>query len=128
MDTTQPGLFRLADARLAWLDRRQTLLAQNIANADTPGYRPRDLVPFAASLDIANVTLARTDPLDLPGPRDALAGSLTVRPQEVAPDGNAVSMEDELSKVAGTQTAQELTVNLYTSWLGMFRTVLDRGS
>ena len=44
-----PGiaLFDLADKRLAWVDHRQEVLAQNIANANTPGWLARDLAPFA---------------------------------------------------------------------------------
>ena len=51
MDQTQIGLFDLAERRLSWADRRQGLLAQNIANANTPGYRPHDLRSFASTLD-----------------------------------------------------------------------------
>ena len=62
MDPTQIGLFDLAERRLAWADRRQELLAQNIANANTPGYRPHDLQPFAATLTSAARSLRRLAP------------------------------------------------------------------
>ena len=45
MDPKRIGLFDLAERRLAWADRRQAVLAQNIANANTPGYKPHDLHP-----------------------------------------------------------------------------------
>ena len=45
MDITNIGLFQLADKRLAWADQRQQVLAQNVANSDTPGYRAK-AVPF----------------------------------------------------------------------------------
>ena len=52
MDPTQSGrpqigLFALADRRLAWLGARQGVLAQNVANADTPGWQQRDIRPFS---------------------------------------------------------------------------------
>ena len=39
----RPLLFDLISAKTAWLGQRQALLGQNVANADTPGFRPRDL-------------------------------------------------------------------------------------
>ncbi|QNT68118.1 flagellar basal body rod protein FlgB [Defluviicoccus vanus] len=46
IESTRTSLFAQMQARLDWLDRRQGVLAQNIANADTPGYRPQDLKAF----------------------------------------------------------------------------------
>ena len=62
------GLFDLAERRLAWADQRQAVLAENIANVNTPGYKPRDLRSFAATLDNASaVTPVRTQPNHLAG-------------------------------------------------------------
>jgi len=133
MDPTETGvadigLFRLAERRLAWVARRQELLAHNVANANTPGYQPRDLTPFARSLSQAQpaAALARTDPLHMTGSSNAPSGRPS-RPRERAPDGNAVSMEDQLTKVADTAGMQELTANLYRKYHGLFRTALGRG-
>ena len=121
------GLFRLAEQRLAWVGRRQELLAQNVANANTPGYQPRDLSPFARALAQADggAALTRTDPKHI-----AVTGSAQserpVRPREHSPDGNGVSMEDQLTKVADTSNTQELVSNLYRKYQGMFRTALGR--
>lgn len=121
------GLFRLAEQRLAWVGRRQELLAQNVANANTPGYQPRDLAPFAKALAHADpgAALARTDPMHI-----AVTGTLQsdrpTRPRERGPDGNGVSMEDQLTKVADTSNTQELVANLYRKYQGMFRTALGR--
>lgn len=49
-----------------------------------------------------------------------------IRPRERAPDGNSVSMEDQLTKVADTAGTQELVANLYRKYHGMFRTALGR--
>jgi len=119
------GLFDLADARLAWVDRRQQVLAQNIANADTPGYKPRDVSSFAAQLD-QMLAPARTDPGHLGGSEDSaqtLTPSLT---PEVAVDGNAVSVTDQLAKVADTSGTQELVEKLYKKYLGFFMTALGK--
>ena len=47
MDLTRSPTIALAERRIAWLEERQRVLAQNIANADTPGYQPRDLGDFS---------------------------------------------------------------------------------
>jgi len=119
------GLFQLAERRLQWVSRRQELLAQNVANASTPGYQPRDLSPFARALSQAVPALAHTDPLHLTGTTSGSAGRQP-RPRERAPDGNAVSMEDQLTKVADTAGTQALVSNLYRKYQGMFRTALGR--
>lgn len=121
------GLFRLAEQRLAWVGRRQELLAQNVANASTPGYQPRDLPPFAQALSHAGgaASMARTDPMHLAG-TSSMQSAHSVRPRERSPDGNGVSMEDQLTKVADTAGTQELVANLYRKYNSMFRTALGR--
>ncbi|MBC7801729.1 MAG: flagellar biosynthesis protein FlgB, partial [Gemmatimonadaceae bacterium] len=70
--------------------------------------------------------LAQTAPQHLAGSRTP-AASIAVRPRERAPDGNAVSMEDQLMKVADTAGMQELVSTLYRKYHGMVRTALGRG-
>ena len=119
-------LFDLAEKRLAWIDRRQGLLAQNIANANTPGYKAKDLSPFAQALSKAAPSLAVTSPMHIGGSTSVAATLLQDRPSERAPDGNAVSVEDQLTKVADTDGAQALVTNLYKKYLGLFHTVLGK--
>jgi len=125
MDPTDIGLFHLAERRLAWVDQRQRVLAQNVANANTPGYQPRDVLPFAASLSAAGAAMVRTDPSHLSGSSEA-ASSVRARSSSRSPNGNAVSMEHELGKVAETASTQELVTNLYRKYQGLFRTALGR--
>lgn len=128
MDPTAIPLFALADQRLAWVGSRQDLLSQNVANADTPGYRAHDLLPFDQAMARAafNVTPARTNPLHMAGTVPGIAAAGVALPGEQAPDGNSVSLDDQLERIADTQTMQELTTSLYTTYLGMFRTAIDR--
>ena len=125
MDPTDIGLFRLAEQRLAWVDRRQRLLAQNVANANTPGFVARDLAPFAVAM--ATGMLSQTSERHLPGLRARGADALT-RPQARSPNGNAVSIEEQLGQVADTAGIQELTINLHRRYQTMVRTALGRGS
>jgi flagellar basal-body rod protein FlgB len=125
MDPSQIPLFDLVDKRLAWVDQRQSLLAQNIANADTPGWRARDLAPFASALAQASVTPVMTDPKHLPGTGATTAGVQT-EAGERAPDGNGVALDEQLAKVADTDATHELVTDLYAKYLSMFRTALGR--
>lgn len=128
MDVSRIGLFALADQRLAWLDKRQELLAHNIANANTPGWRSRDLGSFATTLSAAGIASPmQTQPNHLPGSSGGvLEPDATTKPGPRAPDGNAVSVQEQLMKVADTESSQELVTNLYTKYLGFFRVALGR--
>ena len=123
MDPTNIGIFNLADKRLAWVDRRQQLLAQNVANANTPGYQPRDVTPFEAAL--AAPKLAETSAGHIAGKGQA-AGEVTPRPQARSPNGNAVSIEQQLSAVADTAGIQSLALNLHQAYASMMRTAFGR--
>jgi flagellar basal-body rod protein FlgB len=125
VDTTQIGLFELAERRMAWLDRRSVVLAQNVANAETPLWRTRDLRPFDAALTRVGVSPARTDPQHLAGTSTTISGSRMLA-GERAPDGNAVRLDVELTKVAETETAHMLVSDLWRKYMGLFRAALGR--
>jgi flagellar basal-body rod protein FlgB len=129
MDPGRLGLFKLAEQRLGWLDRRQEVLARNIANADTPGYAARDLPSFAKVLARGTgPVLARTAAQHI---APASAGGLAVRPERVAAerthDGNAIRTEDQVARIAETETQHELAIGLYRKYMGLFRIALGRG-
>lgn len=118
----------LAERRLHWLDRRQSVLAQNVANADTPGFRPRDLTPFQRELEgQRRMALARTQPGHGAGSTLAAVNARVERhAAEVAPDGNAVSLDREAMRIAETDTAHQLAMAVHRSFMGMFRLTLGR--
>ena len=130
MDQTQIGLFDLAERRLAWADRRQAVLAQNIANTNTPGYRPRDLKPFAATLSRAGaIAPVRTQPNHISAVSgDRAPVETEPRPAARAPDGNAVTLDDQLIRVADTETTHALVTTIYRKYLALFGIALGRSS
>jgi flagellar basal-body rod protein FlgB len=130
MNTTHIELFNLAEQRLAWADRRQAVLAQNIANANTPGYKPHDLRAFDDMLGGANaVGPVRTQPNHLSGPAVGGApGEVVDRAHTQSPDGNGVTLDEQLLKVADTATTHQLVTTIYKTYLGMFGMALGRGS
>ena len=121
------AIFDLGSRRMAWLDQRQALLAQNVANANTPGYQPRDAAPFAAELSrqTGSLGLAVSSPAHLSAQPSPLAASVA-RGKERSPDGNTVSMDDQLMKVAQTSGDQALASNLLRKYQGLFRIALGR--
>jgi flagellar basal-body rod protein FlgB len=127
MDTPRTGPMALAERRLAWLEQRQQVLARNVANADTPGYRAQDLTPFAQVLARTAPEMARTQPNHI-APASAGGARPDRRPATVSPDGNSVSLDREALRVAETDQAHALALALHRRWAGMFRTALGRGS
>jgi flagellar basal-body rod protein FlgB len=130
MDPGRIGLFRLAEQRLGWLDQRQQVLAQNIANADTPGYAARDLPAFAKVMarTTGTVAMAQTSARHIvPASSAAHAIRPEREPAERTHDGNAVQVEDQVARVSETEVQHELTTGLYRKYLGLFRIALGRG-
>jgi flagellar basal-body rod protein FlgB len=129
MDPTRTGPLLLAEMRMRWLEARQRVLAQNMANADTPGYRARDLRPFAEALAAARPAagMVRTDARHLPPTREVDPRvQRERRPPERSLDGNSVALDREALRIAETETAHALALTLYRRYIGMFRTALGR--
>lgn len=121
--TDIPILAMLRD-RMQWQQARQQVLAQNVANADTPNYRARDLVPldFSHQLSAASVALERTNPNHIAAVSD---GSQFATDQsagyETRPRGNSVSHEDEMNNIATNQMNYEAATELYTHSLELIK-------
>jgi flagellar basal-body rod protein FlgB len=126
MDVASNDLFSLAEQKLGWLENRQRVLARNVANADTPNYQPRDEQPFESALSAFTVAPVQTNPMHMSA-SDAEPGVVTVSSSERAPDGNQVSIESEMTKVADTDSQQLFVTNLYSKYMAMFDTALGKG-
>jgi flagellar basal-body rod protein FlgB len=131
MPAAEIPLIAMLKTRLHWHQTRQKLLAENVANADTPGFQPRDLrAPSFGPKGAAAAGLAvnRTDRghLTLATTR---AGEVEIpaRRFETTPSGNAVSLEDEMTKVAQNQSDYQLAASLYQKSLQLLRTAVGRG-
>ena len=131
MDLSKVSLFGMMKQRLAWLGQRQEVLARNIANADTPGYRPRDIKPleFRGMVDkqLSPVVMEATHGDHFESQRTnakRFDDEVHRKPYETAPAGNAVVLEEQMAKVSETSVAHRLTTELYRKHLGMFRTAI----
>lgn len=127
MTSSPADPIALAESRLRWLDRRQQVLARNIANADTPGFTPSDVRPFAQHLARAgNGGLVATSPRHIRADPSIAASRPDRRLAEAAPNGNAVSLEEQAIRVAETDTAHALATALRRRFMDMVRTALGR--
>ncbi len=130
MDPTRIGLFDLAEKRLAWIAQRQSVLASNIANANTPGFQARDVKSFESVLSgSGTIEPQRTQPAHLAGTiSTGLASLISSPPEGRALDGNTVSLDQQLTKVADTETNQAMVTTIWKKYMDMFNTALGRSS
>lgn len=133
MDLGGLGLFRIMAGKIGYLTQRQGVLAQNVANSDTPNFKPSDLKPFDFRTALAQTTVLQpqlTSGAHLQGTavRDVGPGKLEKnrRPYETKPDGNAVIIEEQMLKIADTGTEYETVLNLYRKQVNMIRTAIGR--
>lgn len=125
MDIQHIPLFSLLSNRMSWLSARQSVLAENVSNADTPNYIARDLRPldFARVLKDQEFALkpASTSPNHI-SPRTGFT------PEEAQGEGGnpsgVVSIEAEMIKLSDTQVHYQTVTNLYQKAVNMFRTAL----
>lgn len=132
-------LFKAMGAKMKFLDTRQKVLASNIANADTPGYRPKDVknIDFGRILDhvsgerkVPKVRMESTNELHMPA-HNELENTKSERARvtyEVAPAENAVILEEQMVKAGETRMDYRLMTNLYRKNVDFIRTALGRGN
>ncbi len=98
---SQVYLFQLASERTQWLSTRQSLIAGNVANANTPQYRAQDLKPFATVLDQTQITMATTNPAHITPAETELAADHQTNSDSADPtiSGNSVNLQDEMLKL-----------------------------
>lgn len=119
--------------KMRWHQTRQTLLAENVANAETPGYRGKDLKAFSlddrmSPLSAATMSTATTQPGHFSVTAGGTGGfdSRELNSFEITPEGNGITLEDEMMKVAGNQVDYQTVTALYTRSLKLIRTALGR--
>lgn len=126
-------LLQMAKKSMDWAAHRQEVLAENVANADTPGYRPHDIKApdFKGQLTgtavKANPTV--TNPMHIaavPYAQDPQVERVR-QPFESAPDGNAVILEEQMRLVGETRNAYEVAATLFNKHMKMFKMAIGKG-
>lgn len=133
MDFSRVPLFSVINRSLEWITRNHEVLAENVANADTPDYVARELKP--ANFD--QIVRANVNPIGVRTTQVShLAGTTrsdgpfkiedSQEPYEITPTGNAVNLEEQAVLVAKNSMDYELVTTLYRKNLGLFKIALGR--
>jgi flagellar basal-body rod protein FlgB len=118
--------------RMQWHEAREQVLAENVANADTPNYQAKDLAPpnFERELSAATaLPLAVTEPGHIGGGGGGNGSQFATDETgryEITPRGNSVTHEDEMMKVASNQMDFEAAASMYTHSLALIKLAVDR--
>jgi flagellar basal-body rod protein FlgB len=131
MPISRLPILDMLRTKMQWHQERQRLLAENIANADTPKFQPRDLTPptFDRSTSIAQpVALQRTSSAHLASAMSAGTGVFQSTPggSETRPSGNGVSLEEEMLRVAKNQMDYQAATTIYSKSLGLVKTAIGK--
>jgi flagellar basal-body rod protein FlgB len=119
---------RMAQALAAHAGARQGVIAQNIAHADTPGYRARDLTPFEDTYRSGNRpdTLLATRPGHIRAEAAAAEAVVRQMPGAASPNGNSVSLETEMVKAVDVKQQHDMALSIYRSVSEIIRASLGR--
>jgi flagellar basal-body rod protein FlgB len=111
-------LLGLASSQARWLELRQSTIAANVANANTPGFKARDVEPFSKILDGTPVRLAATDPSHLQVSAAETDTRATAKKDswEVVHSGNSVSVEQEMVKAGDVNRDYSLNTAIMRSF------------
>ena len=139
MDLTSIPLMAALKKRMEWLHTNQSVLSQNVANADTPGYKAQELEKqdFSGLVDdlssnggAQSATRMRATQAGHMAPGGGLADVSDTRESkdnEESPTGNSVVLEEEMLKVANNQMEYGMVVNLYKKNIGLLKSALGKG-
>ena len=130
MSIFQANIFSAAESRLAWASERQAVLARNIANISTPGFQAMDTAGFQQVLNGAvGVQPVRTAPNHLEGTIDpGMTARLSRETTARTADKNGVRLEEQLMKVADTETIHATVTAIFKKYASLFSIALGKAS
>ena len=127
-------LGSMMKTKMGWLGERQRVLAQNIANADTPAYRAQDLQPldFKRHLagDFIKVRMVQTSDAHVQSPyqdNDDFRSMRSRRNYETAPMRNNVILEEQMMKLNSTSADFQLATTTYQQFKQLYSTAIRSG-
>lgn len=118
-------LTKMAQALASYSGARMGVIAENVAQADTPGYKARDLPDFATTYT-EDEPLRATRPGHLNGAAGGLVAEARIVADNGAPNGNTVSLEGEMVRAAGARQSHEMALAIYRNTSELTRLALGR--
>lgn len=123
----RPEILMLASSLAAHAAKRQRLVAENVANADTPGYAAQDIGDFASFYrSDSDLGLRQTRPGHIADEAPPQVFRVSASGTEMSPNGNNVSLESEMVKSAESQREHDLAIAIYGKSLDILRASLGR--
>lgn len=116
MKLSEMSFFQIASQRMQWLGRRQAVVSENIANADTPNFKAKDVSPFAEMIDGARGSgLQVTNSKHLGGLNTAQGVRVQTDPtvRDSSLTGNTVMLEEQTIKSADISENYRMAAELY---------------
>ncbi|WP_270725494.1 FlgB family protein [Shimia sp. Alg240-R146] len=121
-------IFKASHAMATHAATRQAVVAENMANADTPKYQARDIAPFKEVYrsQEGNSAMRVTREGHTGGALEARSASPFESKLETSPNGNSVSLEEEMLKSVEVKRQHDRALAIYKHSLGVIRTSLGR--
>lgn len=122
-------LFELASKQAEWLTVRQSVISGNVANANTPTYRAKDVTPFENVLQNTDMPMAATNPMHF---TDTSADTYVVQSKTddgsaAQLDGNSVDLSDELMKEGMVKRDYDLNTGIVKAFNRMMLMTVRKG-
>lgn len=129
MNINDIPLFQVLKGRLSHLTHREQVIAENVANAATPGYVAHDLKPFtirkgAAPLAMGPVAQAKTNMAHMAGTQPTAKGAwkrVDAPDSEITLDGNQVVLEEQMLKMTEARMNYDAAIGFYQKSLNLLR-------
>jgi flagellar basal-body rod protein FlgB len=132
MTSSISGLFDLLTTKMSYLNQKQAVIAENVANVDTPGYKQLELkgFSFGDALKQAGAGMTVTDPRHIIPASMAGANAKTVasKDTEVLPSGNTVDIEQQMAEVSKTSLDYQTITSVYHKMMGLFKIAIKGSS
>jgi flagellar basal-body rod protein FlgB len=128
-------LFSALTDKMKWHQARQSLLAENVANSETPGFKGRDLAAYSFNDHLQAASSTRLTSVATQPGHIALStssadgfGAREMNSFEITPEGNGVTLEDEMMKVASNQLDYQTITAVYTRSMRILKSALGRSA
>lgn len=130
MSIASGGILGLMSSKMSYLGQKQAVQAENVANADTPGFKAKEIVPFTFENAMREVQsgMRVTDarhivPASMAGVN---AGTKKAHSFETVPSGNSVDLEQQMMEVSKTTLEYQASASIYQKFMGLMRAAIGK--
>lgn len=121
------NLFQISGAMAQHAGTRQAIVARNVANADTPGFKAMEMASFRDIYRDSRVGAMRaTRPLHFGAENARMSATATPSRAEPAPNGNTVSIEDEMLASVDISREHSRALAIYRHGMTVLQAVTGR--